>query len=81
MEGDAVVKRIDTIFSQPLPNGREGVLGIDEDCNLYWNGREVITKQELSLQWWVNIALLVASASTAFLAFLALLEFLGYGSI
>lgn len=69
------MKKIDTIFTYG-----SGELGIDEDWNLYWNKKRVITKGKVTLQWWVNVAIICASASTLALAIFAALELLGYSA-
>ena len=69
------IKEINTIFEH-----NNGVLGIDEDSNLYWNNRRVITEQKVTLQRWVNVAIILASNSSVALAMFAALEFLGYGA-
>jgi len=69
------MKEIHIIFTH---NG--GELGIDENSNLYWNKKRVITEQKVTLQRWVNVAIILASTSTVALAIFAALEFLGYGA-
>ena len=52
------------------------VLGI-KNQKLYWNG-ELITTQ-LSLQSWVNIAIVIGAFATCVIAIVRVLLFLGYG--
>lgn len=66
--------KIHTIFTHG-----EGELGVDDDLNLYWNKKIIVTEQKITLQWWVNIAIILASMSTTALAVFALFQFLGYG--
>ena len=69
------MKEIETIFKHD-----GGELGIDEDYNLYWNKKRVLTEQKVTLQWWVNVAIICASFSTLLLAIFAGLELLDYGA-
>jgi hypothetical protein len=55
---------IDTIFEQVRADGRRGVLGMDDEARLYWNGHPVVTRQEVQLNWLVNAAVVAASAAT-----------------
>jgi hypothetical protein len=67
---------IETIFEHPTDSGTAGVLGIDDEARLYWNGRPVVTEQQVSLSWWVNGAAILTGVSTAVIAvFTALLYF------
>ena len=68
------MKKIETIFTHG-----KGALGIDEDGNLYWNDKAVVTERKITLQWWVNVAILLASFSTVALAVFAALRFFGFG--
>ena len=68
-------KKITTIFEQPLDNGRSGILGIDEDANLYWNNKPVVTRGKLALSWWVNLSIVIGGFSTFILAILAIGNF------
>ncbi len=67
------MKEIEIIFTH-----NDGKLGIDENSNLYWNGKRVITEQKVILERWVNIAIICASASTVGMLILSLLEYLCY---
>lgn len=68
------------IFSQELDNGKNGSLGIDDEANLYWNGKRIVTEQKIKLQWWVNFSVIVASIATATMTIVSILEFLGHGA-
>jgi len=59
---------IQTIFEQETEGGKTGVLGIDEDARLYWNGQLVITEQKVKLSWWVNLSVIIGGLSTAAIA-------------
>ena len=72
--------KIHTIFTQSLDNGKEGELGIDDETNLYWNQKAIVTEQKVKLQWWVNVSILLASLSTAILALITILQFFGFGN-
>lgn len=68
--------KISTIFEHTNDEGQTGVLGIDEDTRLYWNGKLVVTEQRVSLSGWVNLAVILTGVSTALIAlFTALLYF------
>ena len=69
--GRGVMAKIETIFTH---GGFE--LGIDENSNLYWNKKKVITEQTIKLEFWVNMAIIFASASTIVLAAFAVLDFI-----
>ena len=43
--------KIHTIFTQDLDNGNQGELGIDDESNLYWNKKQIVTEQKVKLQW------------------------------
>ncbi len=69
------MKKIHTIFTHSLDNGTEAELGIDDEGNLYWNKRAVVTKQKVKLRWWVNLSIIVASFSTLAIAIVTLLHY------
>jgi len=69
---------MESIFPYSNDNGVEGSLGIDEHGKLYWNGKVIVTEQKITLQWWVNLSIIVASVSTLLLAGIACLQFLNY---
>ncbi len=62
------MKEIHTIFSQSLKGETKGVLGIDDDGNLYWNSEPVVTEKKISLKWWVNLAAIIGAFSTLAIA-------------
>jgi 1,4-dihydroxy-2-naphthoate octaprenyltransferase len=66
---------IETIFTHTTDNGATGELGIDGKGRLYWNRKAVITEQKVSLQWWVNISIIIASLSTLLIAIMAVLNY------
>jgi hypothetical protein len=72
-----MTRKIETIFEHTSNGGSIGRLGIDEHCKLYWNEKPVLTKQEVKLQLWVNVALIVGAVSTLLIAFFAGLDFFG----
>lgn len=41
------------------PSGKELHLGIDDDANLYVNEKQVVTKQDVKLEWWINLAVVL----------------------
>ncbi|MDY0095796.1 MAG: hypothetical protein RBT80_24130 [Candidatus Vecturithrix sp.] len=71
-----MTKEIFEIFSTDTDDGTEGTLGIDNNGKLYWNNKEILTKQKISLQWWVNISVVVGAISTLALAVVAIIELL-----
>jgi 1,4-dihydroxy-2-naphthoate octaprenyltransferase len=71
----AVVNEIFEIFSTSTEDeGADGSLGIDSNGKLYWNKKEIITKQEVSLNTWVNISIVVGAISTLVLAVVAVID-------
>ena len=64
------MKKIHTIFERT-----EGVLGVDDERNLYWNNKAIVTEQKVKLEWWVNVSIIVASVSTFAIAFFTYLQF------
>jgi hypothetical protein len=58
-----MAKRVEMIFEHGGTGGRKGVLGIDEDSRLYWNGELVSLRQEVVLTTWVNISVVVGGFS------------------
>jgi len=68
-------KEIETIFTHTTDNGATSELGIDRKGRLYWNRRAVITEQKVSLQWWVNISIIIASLSTLLIAIMTVLHY------
>ena len=71
-------KDIIEIFNTVTPDDRKVSLGLGKDSQLYVNGQRIVTEQKVSLQWWVNLAIAVGGLSTAVLAIVAVLQFLGY---
>ncbi len=69
------MKKIEAIFTHG-----KGALGIDEDGRLYWNDEAVVTEQKMTLQWWVNVAIIVTGFSTLLFAIITLLRFICYES-
>jgi hypothetical protein len=67
--------KITTIFEHDTNSGKIGILGIDEEARLYWNGQLIVTKQEVKFKWWVNISLIVGGISTAILAIFSILTY------
>lgn len=67
---------VTTIFQTDAKGGKTGVLGIDENARLYWNGHLVVTERKVMLSGWMNFAIILGGVSTAFIAiFTALLYF------
>jgi hypothetical protein len=57
-------KQIHTIFEHENDSRGKGTLGVDADNRLYWNGQLIVTETKVTLQWWVNLALIITSLST-----------------
>lgn len=72
-------KIIETILTHITDDGVQGRLGIGKDGTLYWNEQTVITEQKITLQWWVNLAIIMGSISTLCLGIFEGLRFFGYG--
>lgn len=69
------MSKIHTIFTHTTDDGTKGELGIDDNGKLYWNKKLVITKSKISLKWWVNVSIIIASLSTLLMAIYAVLSF------
>ena len=65
---------IEEIFSTATADGKEQSLGLGKNGKLYWNGKEIVTKQKITLQWWVNISIVIGAISTLILAIVAIIE-------
>jgi hypothetical protein len=53
------------------------ILGKDpKSGDLYWNGEKILTEQKLSLNWWVNVSIVLGALSTAVMAIIAILNYL-----
>lgn len=55
-------------------------LGIDEANNLYWDKKPLVTEEKITLQKWVNYAIVVGAGSAMASAIVAVLNFCGYGA-
>lgn len=51
-------------------------LGIDDQNNLYWDGKSIKTEEHLVLNRWVNVSVIVSAASTLTIACFEILNFL-----
>jgi len=40
---------VEEIFSTDTADGKAGSLGLDKNGKLYWNGKEIVTKQKITL--------------------------------
>lgn len=54
-------------------------LGLDDEQRLYWKGQPVVTRQQVRLEAWVNVALVVGALSTAVIAGIEIARFVGAG--
>lgn len=66
---------VSSIFKHTTDDGKEGVLGIDEEAHLYWNGQPVVTEQKVKLSRLVNFSLIIGSFSTAVIAIFTVLTY------
>ena len=69
-------KEIHFLFGTPADNGKGGEFGIDDDGQLYWNGKPVVTEKKVKLQWWVNCSAIAAAAASVVMAIVAVAEYL-----
>lgn len=69
------MNKITTIFEADSDTGKLGVLGIDDDAKLYWNGQRIVTEQKLKFSWWVNFSVVIGGLSTAVIAVYTVLMF------
>lgn len=53
-------------------------LGIDEENNLYWDGKPIVIRRRISLPWFVNLAAVGAATATIIMAVVQVLDFLGW---
>ncbi len=51
--------RVEEVLKFTADDGKEHILGIDENSMLYWNNEPVITKKKVALQWWVNVSIII----------------------
>lgn len=57
-------------------NGTNGKFGIDSKGKLYWNEKAVVTEHKVSIQLWVSISIVIASASTLVIAIITVLNYI-----
>lgn len=62
------MSNIEEIFNHDSKSGSKGSLGIDENGQLYWNGKAVVTEQQVKLAWWVNCAIILGGLATLVIA-------------
>ena len=70
---------IDVIFSNPMLDGREGVLGIDKQSRLYWNGKQLAVVEKIQLTRWVNAAIIGGGFATVLIGIDVLIGWLQGG--
>ncbi len=51
-------------------------LGVDENNQLYWHGKPIVTKERIILEWWVNLAVIIAAFSTFGSSMIELLKYI-----
>lgn len=59
-----------------LDDGTKKGIGVDEEGNLYWDRKRIVTQGHVRLSWPVNAAAIVAALATAVQAAVAVLEYL-----
>ena len=60
----------------PITFNDIGKLGVDENNQLYWQGKPIVTKERIVLEWWVNLAAIVAAFSTLGSFIIGLLKYI-----
>ena len=60
-------------------DGKEIRFGFDKDGRLYLNEKLIVTEQDIHLNPWVNVSVVVAAASTFSLALFDLPRFFRFG--
>lgn len=55
-------------------------LGIDGQNKLYWDGKPLVTEERIVLARWVNVSVVIGSASTLLIAVVEALRFFGFGA-
>jgi len=53
-----------------------GKLGVDENNQLYWNGKPIVTKGKIILEWWINLAAIITAVSAIGTFILELLNYI-----
>ena len=69
------MSKIHEFMNTPSPSGKVLRLGIDDNGQLYVNGERVITEQKVSLQWWVNIAVIFGALGAFAQGIVAIIQF------
>lgn len=69
------MQNIETIFTHENDQQTKGSLGIDEKNQLYWNGDKIVTEQRVTLNQWVNFAIIAGGISTTIIAMITLLSY------
>lgn len=55
-------------------------LGVDDRNNLYWDKKPLVTEEKITLQKWVNFAIVIGAGSALASAIVEVLKFCGYGA-
>jgi len=63
---------------KPISIAETEHIGVDEEGRLYWKGKPIVTEQRISLQWWVNVGIIVGSLSTLCIAIAEIVRLLFY---
>ncbi len=71
MWGQTAMRKLSTIFIYGDDQGR---LEIDDTGHLYWNGKTVLTSQQVTLSWWVSGAIIAAGGSALVTAAIAVIR-------
>ena len=63
-----MTEKLDTIFTHDREDGGRLTLSVGPNNHLYVNGEPVVTESKLTLNWWVQVAVVLTGASTMALA-------------
>lgn len=58
----------------PISSDGTGLLGVDDDNNLYWDGKQIEIKKRVILSVWQNIGTVIVVIATAIMAFTAIYD-------
>jgi hypothetical protein len=68
------MSNIEEFMSTQAKSGKEFALGIDENGNLYVNGKEVVTKQKFTLGWIINFSVVLGGLGAFVQGIVSLIE-------
>lgn len=53
--------KIHEFMNTDTASGKTISFGLDDDGRLYVGGKQVVTKQKVSLNWWINLAVVLGA--------------------